>query len=135
MRIIYLLIMVIAGIMISGNTFAQEDQQNNGVEINSEDSIEYELVIIDPRFESYLATVQYPKNYYSKEYYKHWNIQYCTEWNIRHQDPILYGDFYENYIHYDQSVDYGIDLNFKLYQYFQFIEKEYNIVLIKRKGK
>ena len=134
MRIIYLLIMVIAGIMISGNTFAQEDQQKNGVEINSEDSIEYELVIIDPRFESYLATVQYPKNYYSNEYYTHWNIQYCAEWNIRHQNPARYGDFYENYIHYDQSVDYGIDLNFKLYQYFQFIEKEYDIILIKRKG-
>ena len=101
----------------------------------AEDSTEYELIVIDPGFETFLLTQPYPKEYYSNEYYKNWNIQYVTEWNYRHDHPGIYGDFYETRIDYDPSVDYGLDLNWRLYQYFQFIEKKYGIVLISRRGK
>ena len=133
MRAVNLLIILFAG--ISFTISAQDTQQNSsGIEINSNDSVEYDLIVFDSRFDSYLATVPYHRDFYSNEYYRHWNIMYCTEWNIRYQNPTRYGDFYETYISYDQSIDYGIDFNFKLYQYFQFIEKEYKMVLIKRKG-
>jgi len=60
-------------------------------------------------------------------------VLYVSEWNARALNPLKYGDFYETQIDYQSNIDYGIDLNFKLYQYFQFIEKEYGITLIKRK--
>ncbi len=135
MRTINLLIVLFVGILLSGTISAQDNQQSSsGIEINSEDTIEYDLIVFDSRFDTYLVTVPYSKDFYSNEYYRHWNIMYSTEWNIRHHDPFRYGDFYETYISYDQSIDYGIDFNFKLYQYFQFIENEHKIVLINRKG-
>jgi len=135
MRTIYVLLILIAGLLFSGNVCAQdENQTKKGAEINSADTTEYELLVFDAKFETFLATVPYSKDFYSNEYYRNWNIQYCAEWNTRHQNPARYGSFYETYIDYNQSVDYGIDFNFKLYQYFQFIEKEYGINLIHRRG-
>ncbi|PRZ02102.1 DUF6146 family protein [Marinilabilia salmonicolor] len=97
----------------------------------SEDSTEYELIIMDSRFQSWLAT-QPSANFYSQSYYENWNHRYVTEWNHRHSNPIQYGDFYQTRIDYDQNTDYGLELNYKLYYYFRFIEKEYGIVLVPR---
>jgi len=96
-----------------------------------EDSTEYELIIMDSRFQSWLAT-QPSANFYSQPYYENWNHRYVTEWNHRHSNPIQYGDFYQTRIDYDQNTDYGLELNYKLYYYFRFIEKEYGIVLVPR---
>ncbi len=96
-----------------------------------DDSTEYELLIMDPKFDSFLVT-QPSKEFYSNDYYKLWNVQYVTEWNIRHANPLKYGDFFENHIDYNTNIDYGIDLNYKLYNYFLFIDKEYGIKLIHR---
>ncbi|MGQ1787031.1 DUF6146 family protein [Saccharicrinis sp. GN24d3] len=95
------------------------------------DTTEYELIIFDTRYDSFLVT-QPPKDFYSNEYYRTWNIQYVTEWNIRHNNPMRYGDFFETQIDYSPHIDYGIDLNYQLYNYFLFIEKEYGIVLVRR---
>jgi len=105
------------------------------VSVENTDSTEYELIVFDPKFETFLLTQPYPKNYYSDQYYKSWNTRYCIEWNIRHANPLRYGDFYETPINYEPQIDYGIDFNYKLYQYFQFIEKEYGITLIRRRGR
>jgi len=96
-----------------------------------EDSMEYELIIMDPGFDSWLAT-QPPANFYSQQYYENWNQRYVTEWNIRHSNPLRYGGFYQTRINYDPNVDYGLELNYKLYNYFRYIEKEYGIVLVPR---
>ncbi|MEE4198972.1 MAG: DUF6146 family protein [Bacteroidales bacterium] len=136
MKKLLCLTLLMVGFLTTDHIFAQEEKQEvSGIEINSEDSIEYELLIFDPGFDNYLATVPHPKDHYSNDYYRNWNIQYCSEWNKRHQNPFKYGDFYETHIDYDPSVDYGIDFNYKLYYYFQYIEDKYGIVLIKRKGK
>ncbi len=112
---------------------AVSDKSNTSLKIEEteSDSTTYELLIFDIKYESYLAT-QPPMNFYSQDYYENWNIQYVTEWNIRHNNPVRYGDFYETNIDYYQSTDYGLELNYKLYYYFLFIEKEYGITLIKR---
>lgn len=96
-----------------------------------EDSMEYDLIITDPGFESWLAT-QPPAEFYSQQYYENWNQRYVTEWNIRHSNPLRYGGFYETQINYDPNVDYGLELNYKLYNYFRYIEEEYGIVLVPR---
>jgi len=101
------------------------------IETLSEDSTSYELIIFDPKFDSFLFT-QPVKEFYSNEYYQTWNMQYVSEWNIRYHNPLKYGDFYETEIDYSPNVDYGIDLNYKLYNYFLFIDKEYGIKLINR---
>ena len=41
------------------------------------DSVEYELVVFDPGFETWLLN-QHPMNYYSKEYYETKNLFYVN---------------------------------------------------------
>ena len=123
--------------MQSCKTIKKNSAPNQEVKLLQEDttsvkdSTEYELVVLDPGFESYLAT-QLPPNYHSQQYYESWNQQYVTEWNYRHDNPMRYGDFYETRISYDPQKDYGLQLNYRLYYYFQFIKDKYGIVLIDR---
>ncbi len=99
--------------------------------ISDQDSTTYELIVLDPGFESYLAT-QPSANFHSQQYYENWNYQYVLEWNQRYRNPLRYGGFYETEINYDPQEDYGLDLNYRLYYYFQFIKDKYGIVLINR---
>jgi hypothetical protein len=90
------------------------------------DSLEYEIIIMDIGFETYLNTIAKPMNYYSKEYYETKNRFYVTEWNIRARNPLRYrSDIYENEIDYDFNIDYGLEVNYKLYNYFKFVEYKY----------
>lgn len=90
------------------------------------DSLEYEIIIMDIGFETYLNTIAKPMNFYSQEYYETKNRFYVTEWNIRAQNPLRYrSDIYENQIDYDFNVDYGLEVNYKLYNYFKFVEHKY----------
>lgn len=119
----------------SSKPVSASDAPAQELSVEASDSTEYELIVFDPRFDTFLATQPYPKEFYSNDYYQNWNYRYCVEWNIRHSNPIRYGDFYQTEIPYDLSVDYGVDFNFTLYQYFQFIDREYGIVLISRRGR
>ncbi len=133
MKNIIFLISVLGLFWACSSSKDMQSAEQSNIEI-AEDSTEYELIVFDSRFETFLVSQPFPKWYYSDEYYKQWNYRYCVEWNIRHSNPMQFGDFYETNIPYDTTVDYGVDFNFRLYQYFQFIEKEYNIVLISRRG-
>lgn len=85
------------------------------------DSTEYELVVLDPPFETWYLTNYSPAKDHSYEYYHSWNNQYVTDWNYHYMAGKFPGVF-ENYIDYDYNVDYGIDLNRKLYYYFRYVE-------------
>ena len=90
------------------------------------DSLEYEIIIMDIGFETYLHTIAKPMNFYSQEYYETKNQFYVTEWNIRARNPLRYrSDIYENEIDYDFNVDYGLEVNYKLFNYFKFVEHKY----------
>ena len=82
-------------------------------------------------FESYIATKP-SAQFYSQQYYENWNMQYVIEWNIRHRNTLRYGGFYETEINYNSMEEYGLDLNYRLYYYFQFIKDKYGIVLVER---
>ena len=93
------------------------------------DSVEYRLIVLDPGFETWLASKP-SMNYYSKEYYEIKNKQYVIEWNYRYGDPMKYGNLYDSRIDYDPSVDYGLELNYRLYYYFIFFEKTNHVKLL-----
>lgn len=90
------------------------------------DSLEYEILIIDIGFETYLHTIAKPANFYSQSYYELKNQFYVIEWNIRAHNPLRYNSsIYENVIDYDPNIDYGLDVNYKLYNYFEFVKYKY----------
>lgn len=93
------------------------------------DSLEYQIIIYDIGFSSYLHTIAKPQNFYSQSYYESKNIFYVSEWNNRARNPLRNGDFYGSIIDYDQHVDYGLEVNYKLYSYFQFIKHKHGIRL------
>ncbi|TAJ14066.1 hypothetical protein DMA11_06855 [Marinilabiliaceae bacterium JC017] len=129
------LLMLVFGACRSHKPLATESPQKVEIATEQQDTVEYELIVFDPGFETYLQTQPHPQWYYSNEYYRNWNVRYSVEWNIRYQNPLRYGDFYETDIPYDSGIDYGVEFNYRLYHYFQFIEKEYGVVLISRRGK
>jgi hypothetical protein len=94
------------------------------------DSTEYDIEVLDPAFDSYLIT-QPPKDFYPESYYKGWNKQYVAIWNERYLSQAHTG-LYETYIDYDPKIEYGLNVEYKLYYFFHFFEKKTGVVLIPR---
>ncbi|MEO8772978.1 MAG: DUF6146 family protein [Gelidibacter sp.] len=90
------------------------------------DSLEYEILIIEPGFNSWLASTAKPEGYYSQSYMETRNIQYVMEWNQRVLQPQRYNsNLYELQIDYQPNVDYGYEVNYKLYNYFIYFQLTY----------
>jgi hypothetical protein len=90
------------------------------------DSLEYEIIIIEPGFNAWLAT-QRPRGYYGLNYMEQRNKYYVTTYNIRANNPLRWGlDLYPMQINYEINVDYGYEVNYLLYHYFLFFEEKYN---------
>jgi hypothetical protein len=116
----------IAACSSTTKTATQETSTSQEAVRIANDSLEYEIIIMDIGFETYLNTIAKPMNFYSKEYYETKNRFYVSEWNSRTLNPLRYRkDIYENQIDYDFNVDYGIEVNYKLYNYFKFVEHKY----------
>lgn len=115
---------IIISVILFACTFILTGQQglNSGKnDTIPADSIGYELIVIDPGFETWLAT-QPPANFYSNEYYRMKNLEYVSEWNQRYYSGRRRG-LYETYIDYDPNIDYPLELNYRLYNYFRYFEK------------
>jgi hypothetical protein len=93
------------------------------------DSVEYELIVFDPGFESWFLSHSKPVWYHSVEYYETWNRQYVSEWNAKAMTP-RYSRYFESTIDYDPDINYGLELNHKLFYYFQYVENVLKIDIL-----
>lgn len=90
------------------------------------DDIEYEIIIIEPGFNYWLESTARPEGYYSQQYMEARNRQFVVEWNNRVLQPSRYPtNLYEMQINYDYGVDYGYEVNYKLYNYFIYFQLTY----------
>lgn len=94
-----------------------------------EDSISYELIVLDPGFESWYLLHATPTKYRSQSYYENWNHQYVTEWNHKARLPGK-RSFFQPINGYELGVDYGFELNHKLFYYFQYVEQVLKIPIV-----
>ncbi|MCB0383462.1 MAG: hypothetical protein KDD05_09270 [Psychroserpens sp.] len=91
------------------------------------DALEYEIIIIEPGFNAWLSTMAQPKGYYSQSYMESRNNVMVQEWNARVLQPGKYNpDMYQLQIDYRPGINYGYDLNYKLYNYFIYFQITYN---------
>lgn len=98
------------------------------VEKNSQDSTEYELVIIDNHFENwYLLNYSDAKDR-TDEYYHNKNLVAVSNWNEYFRGG-KYTGVIDSYIFYEPHIDYGIEVNRRLFWYFKFVEDYYKIKL------
>ncbi|MET3027776.1 DUF6146 family protein [Flavobacterium sp. UW10123] len=90
------------------------------------DSLEYEVIIIDNGFSTWLASRAYPRNYYSLQYLENKNYLYVTEWNNRFSQPQRYNpNLYEMSIDYRPDIHYGYEVNYLIYNYMIYFQNTY----------
>lgn len=90
------------------------------------DKLEYEVIIIDPGFSTWLVTTALPRNYYSQSYLESKNRIWVSEWNSRVLQPMRYSpNLYEMTINYDPSIDYGYEVNYLIYNYMVYFQNRY----------
>jgi len=129
MKGVFFLILIL---MFSGqaDAYGQDNKKKAAIKTDTipVDSLEHRLIVLDPGFDAWLAT-QPSREFYSQAYYETRNRLYVAEWNHRYitgQDKGIY----ENLIDYNTRIDYGLDINYKLYYYFRYFERTTGIKLL-----
>ena len=109
--------------------------KNNSIQkeepvVIANDSLEYEIIIIDIGFNLYLNTIAKPEGFYSLNYLENRNQLFVANWNYRARNLQQFNpNIYENVIDYDPNVSYGYDVNYKLFNYFLFAQQKYKMSL------
>ena len=102
-------------------------QINNDTVTIENDELEYEIIIIEPGFNFWLASRAQPEGFYSQQFLENRNYIYVIEWNQRVLQPQLFNpNLYELQIDYEPNIDYGYEVNYKLYNYFIYFQLTYN---------
>ena len=105
--------------------FSGQNAKSDTVTI-ADSETQYEIIVIDPGYYSWLHSVAMPEGYYSQEFMENRNRIYVINWNQRVQNPFAYDpSLYEMRINYDSNIDYGYEVNYKLYNYFLYFQRKY----------
>ncbi|MDT0685608.1 DUF6146 family protein [Autumnicola psychrophila] len=100
--------------------------KNDTVRI-ANDSLEYEIIIIEPGFNLFINSIAQPEGYYSQNYLENKNRQLVIEYNNRVMQPQRFDpNLYVNEINYEPRIDYGYEVNYLLYNYFVYFSRQYN---------
>ncbi len=115
------------------NLTVKNDTIKNDVKITNDtirianDSLQYEVIIIDAGFSTWLASRSFPRGYHSQSFLENKNIFYVTEWNNRVLQPQRYNpNLYEMSIDYDRNINYGYEVNYLIYNYMIYFQNTYN---------
>ena len=95
---------------------------------NGQDSSGYEILIIDPRFDQWYLLNYSPTKDYSNDYYRSKNLAAVTNWDEYYHTG-RYNRVIDSSIDYWPNIDYGIEVNRKLYWYFKYVQNNYRIRL------
>lgn len=133
MKNLLFILFVVVGIFSCNSTYNTTDK--DGVETAASeqdtvrianDEVEYEIIIIEPGFNSWLQGRAKPMGYYEQSFLETRNRIYVTEWNNRVLNPSQYDpNLYQMQIDYEYNVDYGYEVNYKLYYYFIYFQRTY----------
>ena len=100
-------------------------EENDTIRIKN-DSLEYEILIIEPGFYNWLATQQ-PRGYYGQQFLEARNQMWVMEYNRRVLNPQQFDpNLYVQQINYEFGVDYGYEVNYLLYNYLKYFQRTYN---------
>lgn len=136
-KIIYILLVsiFIFNCNSTKKTVSKKNERLENIKLNdtvkiANDEIEYEIIIIEPGFNFWLASRARQKGYYSQSFLENRNFQYVIEWNQRVSQPQRFDtSLYELRIDYQQGTNYGYEVNYLLYNYFIYFQLTYNQTL------
>lgn len=96
--------------------------KNDTVRI-ANDELEYEIIIIDPGFTSWLNSVARQRGYYDQSFLESRNQLWVMEYNLRVNQPYRYSpNLYTLAIDYQRGIDYGYEVNYLLYNYLVYFQ-------------
>ncbi|MGJ8549429.1 DUF6146 family protein [Winogradskyella wichelsiae] len=128
----FIIILILIASCKSYNTspVINNENQNNLIASDtvsiSSDENDYEIIIIEPGFNSWLLSTARPEGYHSQEWLESRNALMVQSWNQRNLQPQNYDpNLYEVRIDYDTYSDYGYEVNYKLYNYFLYFQIKY----------
>ena len=107
---------------MKGNT-TDPEVVNDTIHISNPE-LEYEIIIIEPGFDSWLIT-QHPRGFYSLTYLENKNRIFTSEYNRRVHDSRYSTKLYTQEIYYDPNISYGLEVNYLLYNYFIYFMDKY----------
>ena len=128
---IYILVVLFTIIACSTSQKKVDTTTKQNVAINdtvriANDSLEYEVIIIDNGFSFWLASRALPRSYYTQSYLENKNQFYVTEWNNRVLQPQRYNpNLYEMTIDYSPNINYGFEVNYLIYNYMVYFQNTY----------
>lgn len=126
--LIFILILLVFGCSGSKNKPTVVEKQagvNDTIRI-ANDKLEYEVIIIEPGFNAWLAQAK-PRGYYSQGYLESRNQVWVVEYNYRVLQPTRYNsNLYILQIDYWNHIDYGYEVNYLLYNYLVYFQQKYN---------
>lgn len=131
--IIGILLFAIVSCTSSKSTISKSEKttatQNDTVRI-ANDELQYEVIIIDPGFSSWLVSRAFPRGYHSQSYMESRNRVWISEWNNRVLQPFRYNpNLYEMTIDYNSNIDYGYEVNYLIYNYLVYFQNTYKQTL------
>lgn len=119
-----IVLLVIIGCSTTKNTTSTVDKTtaaSDTVRI-ANDELEYEIIIIDPGFNTWLASQARPRNYYNQQYLEARNRMWVTQWNINVNSGNRNRDLYQMSIDYRSDIDYGYEVNYLLFNYLTYFQ-------------
>ena len=109
----------------SNKNFSAENTEkltSDTIHISNPD-LEYDVIIIDGGFTSWFNTYAKPKNFYSQSYLEARNRTWVIEWNNRARNSIQNNsNLYEMEINYDNTTNYGYNVNYMIYNYLVYFQ-------------
>ncbi|KUJ59972.1 hypothetical protein AR687_20340 [Flavobacteriaceae bacterium CRH] len=130
-NIIYILIVLFTIVACSTSQKPMDTAAKQNVAVNDtvrikNDSLEYEVIIIDNGFSTWLASRSLPRNYHSLSFLENKNYLYVTEWNNRVLQPQRFSpNLYEMTIDYQPNIHYGYEVNYLIYNYMIYFQNTY----------
>lgn len=107
---------------------------SDGTDLKTKDTIviankelEYEIIIIDVGFNSWLAANARPRGFFSQHYLESRNRMWVMEWNLRANNPTRFNtNLYQSTIDYQPNTNYGYEVNYMLFNYLTFFQLNNN---------
>ncbi|GIZ07601.1 DUF6146 family protein [Flavobacterium sp. UMI-01] len=126
------ILLIILGILISCHTSKSVTKANHSSTTTNDtirianDSLEYEVIIIDNGFNVWLNSQALPRGFHSQQFLENKNRLYINEWNNRVLQPRRYNpNLYEMRIDYDPMINYGYEVNYLIYNYMIYFQNTY----------
>jgi len=94
------------------------------LEPTGDEKEEYEIIILDPGFDSWFMRNKKSPSFYEQSYLENWNQRLVQQWNSLIGARLPGGCAPTMYIDYRNDVDYGLELNHKLFYYFWYVHEQ-----------